>query len=94
MEFGGIVFCGERIHDIGNSGLRPAIVTKKKNLLADPFFFHLDFSVISAITPLGFLLLDGSASSTSISRYISRYSRYPMIFKTEFGRVGYRNNVG
>ena len=31
MEFGGIVFCKERIHDIGNSG-RPATIARKKTV--------------------------------------------------------------
>ena len=28
VEFGGVVFCKERIHDIGNSG-RPATIVRK-----------------------------------------------------------------
>ena len=31
VEFGGIVFCKERIHDIGNSG-RPATIARKKTV--------------------------------------------------------------
>ena len=52
-------------------------MVKAVNAWVRSAFVYIDFSVMSTITPLNFLFLDGFASSTSISSHIAKMKGSP-----------------